>query len=142
MTALNLNGHWTGVIVYGYRYRQLQGKNLYFDLEITQDNNEITGTSIDTGGQGVSPDPANIKGTIENNFINFIKQYSSYHYNDLNWQVVVDRTRLGSEIFYTGLYNEIENEFSGDWKLIHKVKLFGIVLFKLSATGSWTMKRK
>jgi len=142
MTTLNLNGRWTGVIVFGNRYRQLQGKNLYFDLEITQDNNKITGTSIDTGGQGASPDPANIKGTIDDNFISFIKQYSSYHYYDLNGQVIVDRTRLGPEIFYTGLYNETENEFSGDWKLIHKLKLFGITLFKLSATGLWTMKRK
>jgi hypothetical protein len=142
MTTLNLNGRWTGVIVYGYRYRRLQGKNLYFDLEITQDNNEITGTSIDTGGQGVSPDPAKIKGTIHNYFISFIKQYSSYHYSDLNGDVIIDRTRLGSEIFYTGLYNETEKEFSGDWKLIHKAKLFGIIPIKLSATGTWTMKRK
>ena len=66
MTTLNLNGRWTGVIVYGHKYRQLQGKNLYFDLEITQNNNEITGISIDTGGQGTSPDSAKITGTINN----------------------------------------------------------------------------
>ena len=76
---MNINGKWTGTIIYGKEYRVHQNKEVYFDLDINQDAEKIKGTAIDIGGFGTNPDPAKIIGTVVDKKINFIKQYASNH---------------------------------------------------------------
>ena len=49
---MNINGKWTGTIIYGKEYRVHQNKEVYFDLDINQDAEKIKGTAIDIGGFG------------------------------------------------------------------------------------------
>lgn len=45
-------------------------------MEIIQNKNKISGTSIDISGFGMDTDKAKINGTFVNTKITFIKQYS------------------------------------------------------------------
>lgn len=138
----NHEGNWTGVIHLGKKYRLHKNKEIYFDLEMQQDGNNIMGTSIDTGGFGASPDPAKINGNIIDQNIYFVKQYSSRHFLNRNGEMIVDKSRPGPEIFYTGIFNEQGNNFNGDWIMKIKVKLFRLFPLTFKLGGTWTMKRK
>jgi len=139
---MNITGQWAGTIIYGKEYRTHFNKELYFDMDINQENEKISGTTTDTGGFGMSPDKATIIGKMTNNKINFIKQYSSMHSYGSDGKTIVDKSKRGPEINYSGVYNEGENSFIGDWKMTVKVKIFWLIPLKMSASGTWMMKRK
>jgi hypothetical protein len=138
---MNIEGKWTGTIVYGKEYGKHSNKELFFDLEIIQDSDKISGNAMDIRGAGSSPDPATINGTIDGTSIKFIKQYSSWHYY-YKGATKVDKSRAGSEIHYSGQWMENEQRFKGDWIIYSKVKIFGIFPYKYHCTGTWTMFRK
>jgi len=139
---MEISGHWTGTIIFGKIYKEYQNKELYFDLELIQNNENISGKAIDIGGIAMNPDPAIINGKIVTNKIQFIKQYISHHYYE-NGAVKADKSKKGPEIRYFGTYNESDKTLSGDWEIILKVKLFGIIPIKIShGNGTWNMKRK
>ncbi len=141
MSTPNISGKWTGVIIYGKKYREYSGKELYYDAELIQENDLIHGTSSDTAGVGVSPDIASISGSFSSNFISFVKRYESLHYFDRD-QVVFDRTQPGYEIYYTGLYDEFNQSFQGNWEYILRYKIFGFIPSTFIAGGTWTMRKK
>jgi hypothetical protein len=141
MTNENLTGKWTGTIIYGKEYRQFRGSELFFDLDLVHYKDEVAGVAIDTGGTGMSPDNANILGIYRNNKIDFIKQYESFHYMS-NEGPKIDRTRRGPEIKYSGIYNPMEQSFSGIWIIRMTVLLFRLLPVPVKSTGTWTMKRK
>ena len=45
----NISGYWTGTITYGRGYKRLHGSVLYFEMNIIQDKETISGTATDTG---------------------------------------------------------------------------------------------
>jgi len=139
---MNKNEKWTGTIIYGKEYKVHQNKELYFDLDLIRDNEKITGTAIDIGGEGASPDPATIKGTIVGEKISFIKQYASLHSYNIKGETTIDKSRKGPEINYTGIYDENEKRYNGHWKMTVTFKILWLIPLNLSASGTWTMKRK
>jgi hypothetical protein len=139
---MNITGKWEGTITYGKEYQALQNKELFFDIDILQNNDKITGTSIDTGGVGTSPDSASIKGTMVGNEINFIKQYSSRHSYNRNGQTTIDKSQPGHEIKYTGFYDENKKSFSGSWTITVLNKILWVIPIKFSASGTWLMLKK
>jgi hypothetical protein len=142
MSPINLSGKWTGVIVYGKKYRKFQGQELFFDAELIQENNSISGTAIDVGGTGMSPDMAVISGAFSSNIISFIKRYKSLHYLDEKGEAIIEKTREGDNIFYSGVYDEATGTFKGNWEYRLTYKIFGIIPFKYIVGGTWTMTRK
>lgn len=136
-----IHGKWTGTITYGKKYAELNGKELYFDLEIIQDGELITGTSVDIGGIGTSPDAASISGTFKANAISFIKRYNSFHYFDRG-NTVVDKSQPGYEIYYTGVYNETQQTFRGNWEYRVRYNIFWIFSRKYVVGGTWSMRHK
>ena len=139
---MNIQGQWTGTIIYGKGYTDHKNKELYFDLEVLQDNNHITGISIDTGGVGASPDSAKIVGTFANNKIAFIKQYSSWHYYS-EGQIKIDKSISGPKIRYAGSYYERQEIFQGKWIIKGCIKkMFGLIPIRYRLKGIWTMRRK
>src|SRR4030095_2739846 len=111
---MDIQGEWTGVITYGSEYRKYRDKELFFEMEIVQNADRISGKAIDTGGVGVSPDAAIINGTFKDKKIDFIKQYASLHYYH-NGNTKIDKSRSGFEISYFGEFNEFEQTFVGNW---------------------------
>lgn len=139
-TIVDIQGKWKGIIVYGKGYEESIGEELFFELDILQDEDNIAGKAIDTLGEGASPDPAKIRGVFRNNKINFIKQYESRHYN-LNGKLVVDKLESGPEIQYSGDFDPLNNTFTGNWKIETRLKKFWVFHWMHVCGGTWTMER-
>jgi|JI10StandDraft_1071094.scaffolds.fasta_scaffold09301_1 hypothetical protein len=139
---MDLTGQWEATIIYGKEYREDKGKELCFQMDLVQYGDEIAGTAIDTGGIGVSPDPATILGKVINNDIEFIKRYDSSHYLDRGGKVVVDRSRRGHKIKYSASFNETNQIFTGVWTIRIWVLFLWFIPIVWSCNGTWTMKRK
>jgi len=138
---MNIQGQWTGIITYGKSYGKYENEKLYFEMEIIQNKNKIFGTSIDISGFGMDPDKAKINGTFVNNKINFIKQYSCYHYFKKGKRIFI-RSKPGYEIHYSGNYDVHKNIFMGNWIIDERIKVYGFIPLRVINTGEWTMKRK
>ncbi|PHR43720.1 MAG: hypothetical protein COA32_15815 [Fluviicola sp.] len=137
---MNISGQWIGTLTYGQEYGDLAGKTLRFEMELSQIENKFSGLSKDLDGVGVNPDPAEIKGKLTENEINFVKQYRSLHLADKNNSI--DKSRKGPKIFYSGRYDEALKEFSGLWKMFVQRKFFGLIPINRHTSGTWEMKRK
>ena len=137
---MNIEGKWSGVIIYGKEYRKNEGKELYFEIDILQDGENINGTAKDLSGFGVNPDLAKFSGTLIDNKINFVKQYASFHYyvNDRHNR---DTTKKGSKIYYEGCFNDEAQSFNGSWTIKGVFKLLGFIPYKYKNTGTWSMTR-
>lgn len=138
---MNIQGNWTGVIIYGKGYRENQNKELYFDMHIKQDAEKIYGEAFDTGGTGVSTDVAIIKGTFIQNKISFTKQYTHSHFYTDD-EVIIDKSMPGHIIVYAGEFDESQQTFKGSWVITQKVWFFGIIPYRYTCRGTWTMYRK
>lgn len=139
---MDLTGQWDAIVIYGKGYRDDKGKELCFQMDLVQYGNEIAGTAMDTGGVGVSPDPATILGEFMNNRLEFLKQYDSSHYLSKDGKVIVDRSRRGHKIKYSADFNETNQTFNGVWKIRVWVLFLWLLPIVLSCKGTWTMKRK
>ncbi len=138
---MNLQGQWTGTITYGKEYRLHKNKQLYFDMELFQEREKITGTAVDVDGVGMSPDRAMIHGNFKDNTISFIKKYASRHYS-VGGETKVDNSRLGPDIHYSGDYNEHQQRFEGIWTIRSRGWFLGFIPLKYTLTGTWLMRRK
>ena len=137
----DITGHWKGIITYGPEYEDWENKELYFSVDLFQDNDIINGIASDTGGIGVNYDKAKIKGFIENYEISFIKQYDTVTWTDETGEIT-DIEKPGPEINYTGTYNPISNSFEGQWEICILVRQIGDTWLDEVWTGTWTMTRK
>ena len=143
MQNIDLTGHWTGTIIYGKQYSRMAGKELYFDMEIIQNGNEIAGSAVDIGGVGMSPDQAYILGSVKDVEINFIKQYTSSHfYSNKDDEMKIDKSKKGPRIKYKGFYNPADETIVGEWQINMTVLLLYILPIPIKNSGTWTMKRK
>ncbi|MCE3226738.1 MAG: hypothetical protein K0S32_1289 [Bacteroidetes bacterium] len=139
---MDLNGKWSGTVVYGKGYGGYEGKELYFDFDLIQNGKEIAGTAFDTGGVGMSPDQAQLFGTFENNQFEFLKQYDSLHYYSNEGEVTVDKTQKGPLIKYSGIYNTNTDTFSGFWFMKVRVLILWIIPWTINCGGIWSLRRK
>ena len=142
MSASNLNGKWSGTIVYGDDYGEQSGKELYFDMELIQEKNRFKGSSTDIGGIGMSEDSSDINGTIRDNVISFVKRYIRYHHF-ANDGTVNYKSEPGPKIYYIGEYDETTNSIKGIWQYRIPIKFLTIITYKnIVFGGTWNMKRK
>ena len=137
----DISGNWTGIIIYGEGYVTQKNEKLYFDLDVSQENEEIEGIATDLHGAGASPDPASLVGTFTGKSIEFIKQYVSSHYY-ANGKMYVDDTQLGPEIFYTGTFNEQSKTFEGTWSIKETITDWSGPTVRTAYGGDWRMARK
>jgi len=137
---MDINGFWTGIINLEKGYRKYSNNEIVFDLEINQKGQKFEGVSIDVKGFGINTDPAKIEGELENTRIKFVKQYESLHYLK-GGEKIIDKSRKGPEIYYSGKYNEKEKRFEGEWHMNPKQWIFGIIPMRIKGSGIWQMKR-
>ena len=145
MQHVSLSGTWTGMLVYGDGYDIYEGEELYFRMELQQEENWLKGTSADIGGWGASPDPATLSGVVASSKIYFIKRYESLHgFSEIgDEQISIDRSQQGPPIYYWGVLNEIGDTVEGEWGF-SKPLGSGSTLPDSSyrGSGTWIMKRK
>jgi hypothetical protein len=138
---LNIQGRWKGELTYGKMYRKHAGAKLQFEMDLFQNGNAISGTAIDVSGVGGNEFGATIQGQLNGNAIEFVKQYTFAHYYQTGGKTKLDKNRKGSEIGYTGAYNEAKQQFEGTWKIISKYKILGFIPYNFISSGSWEMSR-
>ena len=130
----DMNGKWSGVLLYGKMYRERENAELYFSIDlITTEEDEFEGTSNDLKGVGMNPDSAVVKGFVDENRISFVLQYKSMHRMNKDGGVDVDNDKPGPEIFYTGNFNHSRQEYEGDWAIERNSKSGG--------SGTWRMAK-
>jgi hypothetical protein len=142
MDILNLTGSWTGVIIYGNKYRKFSGRDLIFEAEFTQIADQFSGVSVDIKGFGVNPDPATISGTVSERSISFTKRYNTNCYIDRSGNAVSDPSLSNLDIYYTGSYYPDKGIFTGTWEYRVPYKFLGFIPFLHRPGGSWSMTRK
>jgi len=138
---MNLEGKWSGIIIYRSKHKKYNGEQLYFELVLEQEDRIFQGFSIDTKGLGAHSDPAKIKGKIDEKNISFVKQYPTLHFVGKDNRVKFEKSRKGSAINFLGSFDESKQIFSGEWNMNTKFYILGLIPWKLKQTGSWTMKR-
>jgi hypothetical protein len=138
---MNVQGKWKGTIIYGKVYRSAANRELYFEAEISQMDEILTGTATDTGGLGVNPDPASIVGAVSGNRISFVKQYPTRHFM-VGGKTIFNRKKKGPEIRYNGEFNPETQTFAGTWLIKQVTKLLGFIPITMEGSGTWTMERK
>jgi hypothetical protein len=139
---LNIQGRWKGELTYGKMYRKHAGAKLQFEMDLVQNGSAISGTAIDISGVGVNEFGATIQGQLNGNAIEFVKQYTFTHHYQTGGKTKLDKNRKGSEIVYTGIYNQAKQQFEGSWKIISKYKILGFIPYNFVSSGSWVMSRK
>ncbi len=138
---INLNGKWKGTLVFGREYGRDAGKELYFQMDLQHEGDTITAVAKDTGGFGMSPDPAKISGTFTNGVISFKKYYESFHTVDEKGTLVVDPSKKGPDILYNGVYDPATESFKGGWSIAMLVNQ-GNRTETFTCTGTWTMSQE
>ena len=136
-----LNGQWSGIINYGPEYGDLQNEELFFVADLNEEDNLITGTATDLN-EKEDTGIASIKGFIDGNKISFIKQYPYDSYYDEFGKIIIDKTKVGPEINYFGVWNFESNSIEGSWEIIVETKKIGDQLFENICTGSFKMSKK
>jgi hypothetical protein len=116
---MGFNGNWKGTLIYGKGYSDnIIGKELIFELKISESNGDIIGSGRDVSGIGLNPSGFIVKRFIDESTISFIKQYKSSTYFDLDDKLVIDAKEPSSQITYNGIYNNETNKFEGDWDIL------------------------
>jgi hypothetical protein len=136
-----LTGTWTGIIIYGPEYGDIENEELFFSAELNCTDGIILGTSVDLNEE-YETGTATINGFLKNNLISFIKQYEFDSYYDETGKVIVDKSKKGPEINYQGQYDSIKNTIEGHWEIIYDVRKQGENLLEYVLTGTFRMKKK
>lgn len=136
----NLSGQWKGTIVYSEDYVDLEGEELYFTLEITESAGTFKGIAWDTGGVGVNPDKATVKGFVEGDEISFLKQYGSTLIYE-NGKETLEKDKPSAEVNYWGTIDREANRVEGHWEIIVDSQKAGDGWFDDIITGSFTMQK-
>lgn len=110
-----------------------------FDFMILKtEDNKFNAMSRDVEGLGINSSDAFIKGVFSDQFIVFKKRYDSNLVMTKNGDFVEDTSEKGSEIHYFGKYDDVQEEFEGEWKVKLQVNLLGIKIIKITrGKGTW-----
>ncbi|MES2681739.1 MAG: hypothetical protein V4635_17725 [Bacteroidota bacterium] len=138
----DLNGKWTGELVYDESFGKLANEVLFFVLEISKKGDEFRGSSVDVDGVGVNPAEARIRGFSDGGKINFVKEYKAIIETEFNSAVFNPANRKGAEMSFSGSYNSTANEFEGEW-----ISLTDFITFNNNIPGGfrggrWRMRKE
>jgi hypothetical protein len=138
---MNLTGHWKGTIIFGPEYGDWENKELYFTMDLVQTGTAFTGTSVDTGGVGMTPDIADITGFIEDNTISFRKQYRSSVSFDEDGNEFIEKGKPSPEVEYFGTVDTLLSKIEGEWAIHILVQSLKDSWVDETWTGRWVMTK-
>lgn len=133
-----LSEKWLCKLIYGQSFGKLENEPLIFTLDIITKGNEFIGISTDIDGIGINPNPANVKGFIDGDIINFVKEYTLPVLSGTDQKNREEKK--GPEISFTGCYDVISGEYSGEWIVISSFEILGTVFFEKNNGGYWSMQ--
>ena len=140
----DLVGEWIGYFEYGPEYgEELLGEKVQFRITIdTFNNNEFIGKCVELAGMGASDQIAQVRGYVEDLFINFTKAYPVAFYVDAGGNAVLDESRPPHVVNYNGEYSRETQTYSGEWdiRLEREASIFG--KSPHLASGVWEMRKE
>lgn len=126
LAEMNFYGEWTGNYTYGDGYREsIKGRTVDFVIEMEVENGNLKGVSREENKEA-----ATINGFIVDDFIGFVHQYPVKYSLNENGESLVDVTKAGSRVFYTGLFDDKTGRFRGIWRIEGR-----------NNWGEWSMKK-
>lgn len=136
-----LSGKWLCKLTYGQSFGKLENESLIFTLDILRKGDEFTGASSDVDGIGINLNQADVKGFVDSDIINFVRQYSRPPVLGSDLKLSKDQN-TGPEISFTGTYDAAVGEYSGEWLVISSFKVLGTVFFEKNNGGYWSMQKE
>lgn len=135
-----IDGRWSGYFEYGPEYGDLEGKQVTFSLLLENlGDGQFQGKCVEHEGIGLNPEPATIKGFIEEDRINFIKEYSTNYEFDEGFNLAKSTIRPIPLLTYYGQFNSLENSFEGYWELETTTNAMGDQVY--ICTGTWKITK-
>ncbi|OQP61510.1 hypothetical protein A3860_31790 [Niastella vici] len=140
MNDQQLSGKWVGAYSYGADYGEpVKGKTVAFEMEITVVNGIIMGECTDGEATAHFKQPAIIEGSVNDQYISFIKCYPHY------WQHEMEGPRFlpklpSQQINYSGTF--VNDRFEGEWEIVTTVMDAQGEAVAYKGVGSWFMKKK
>ncbi len=137
----DLDGKWTGELIYDESFGRLANEILFFVMEIRRKGDEFKGTSVDIDGVGINPSEAMIKGFLEEKHINFVKEYKTIEKTEFNSVVFNPSNKKGAEITFSGFFNAETGAFEGEWVSLSDFMSYNNDVPGSFRGGSWTMRK-
>jgi len=114
----HISGHWLGYFEYGAEYGNLYGEKVTFSLLLEHTGEgQFQGKGIEHEGVGMNPEPSTIKGYVDGQNINFIKEYQTYYEFDEAGNEVKYTRKPAPLLTYFGEFNSSDISFEGHWEL-------------------------
>jgi hypothetical protein len=141
-TSVNISGQWLGYFQYGPEYGDLYGEKVTFSFVLENLNNDqFYGKCYELEGVGVNPQVSIINGYIEDDFINFVKEYPEHFGIEQDGSFVKQKFNSKPILTYTGQYNHRTQSYQGTWEI--EINLGPTIHGDLLdlCTGTWEMSR-
>ena len=143
---MNLTGKWKGTYTLGRGYpAEVVGKTDPFDIEIIDNDGNLTGICIDYITKDIPNNESTIEGVFKENYISFIKKYRYYSvFDDSGKEETANDDIKVDGIHYTGrLYKGFFSRrvyIKGEWTITSEIKNDG-KMFWNTVEGTWSMER-
>jgi hypothetical protein len=120
-------GGWSGYYIYGSGYKDtVKGKTVDFEIRMDVEHGVMKGISKEEGKE-----PAEISGFIFDQFVGFTHRYPVHYFINAKGESIVDASKPGSKVFYSGLYDYKTSSFRGIWRIEGR-----------NNWGEWFMKKR
>ena len=144
MALKKLTGKWVGQYTYGEGYESVTQESCPFEMDIIHDGFTLKGTCFEEKYKDILKSPATIEGSFEKSHISFIKKYPSQLAIDGSGETMVDDSKTGVPIHYTGsLTKKLFSRryiFAGQWSMNEKLDFGGGVSKYITLSGTWSME--
>lgn len=137
-SEISIAGQWFGFYNYGPEYGPaLAGERVIFSLLIEQaSENEFRGKCIEIEGIGSSTKVSTIEGSLDNNFISFIKTYP-----EENVPGEENMPECENRLSYRGKFEPDTGRFRGSWEMWSTQIILGNQNNAEINTGDWEISQ-
>jgi hypothetical protein len=141
-TEKQYSGKWMGQYTYGESYgERLKGKSVPFTLIMeVEGSGVLKGHIIDDGYADRMDARAMIRGSIQGQYIEFVKTYRHHWETTEDGDVEENKKRPSQEVHYAGEYRN--NVFTGEWKIFSAAVREDGSIREWSNGGYWIMHKE
>ncbi|MBB6369000.1 hypothetical protein [Chryseobacterium shigense] len=135
-------GTWKGKYKYNVnKSSELYNKEVEFLLKITEfDGENFTGTVQDNDHEYGTRGVGTVRGKINNNGIEFIKQMPVKTMVSINGKRTENENEKHTPIYYTGISN-LKDSYTGNWKIKCGSFINKLLYFLFGVKGIWEITK-
>jgi len=138
----DLDGKWTGELIYDDSFGKLAHETLFFVVVIDKTGDEFKGIYLDIDGIGMNASEARVMGFVQQEYINFVKECRSANYSEKDNGILNPENKQGSQISFSGFFNDSSHEFEGEWISFTDFRAFNNNVPGQFKGGTWRMRKQ